>query len=262
MPELPEVETIVRQLGPLVIGRRLKRVQILDPKLESPDLAAAKGKIENIFRAGKQIVIELKHRGAEQWLCVHLRMTGRLLFQRQVDQRPRAILELDHGNLIFSDTRRFGTITMHRSLDELLPNALDPLDHGFTPFALAKLLSGSTQPLKVWLMRQDRLVGLGNIYASEILHRAKLSPFAPAGSLNRAQVRRLHNATRRVLIWAIDCCGTTFSDFQDARGEQGTFQQRLAVYGRESRTCKRCGAAIKRSVQAQRSTFYCPDCQS
>ena len=126
---------------------------------------------------------------------------------------------------------------------------------------MTELLGTSAQPLKAWLLRQDRLVGLGNIYASEILHAARLSPFAGAGSLNGREVRRLHSATRRILQRAIRNCGTTFSDFQDARGASGSYQRLLAVYGRDGEGCRRCRATIERVVQQQRSTFYCPGCQ-
>ena len=140
------------------------------------------------------------------------------------------------------------------------PDGVEPLSPELTPAVYAGLLDGSAQPLKPWLLRQDRLVGLGNIYASEILHAARLSPFREAGSLDRNEVRRLHGATRRILERAIRACGTTFSDFQDARGVEGSYQRYLAVYEREGRPCRRCRAPIERVVQQQRSTYYCPQC--
>ena len=112
------------------------------------------------------------------------------------------------------------------------------------------------------MLRQDRLVGLGNIYASEILYRARLSPLRAAGSLSAAEIRRLHSATRAILTWAIEASGTTFSDFQDARGIGGSYQQYLAVYGRDGQCCGRCREPIVRFVQQQRSTFHCPGCQT
>jgi len=264
MPELPEVETVVRQLDPLVTGRRLVAVEILDPKLEREDLCDLRGRIESIFRTGKRIAIEVggpKH----AWMAFHLRMTGRLIYNYGIpDERPkdlRAMLVLDRGALLFKDVRRFGTITIHAEPGDLRAAGMEPLADEFTSKALAALLSGSSQALKVWLMRQDRLAGLGNIYASEILFGAGLAPTRKAGSLDWAEVKGLHRATRSVLRRAIQKCGTTFSDFQDARGEMGSFQDCLMVYGRQGLECRKCGAEIQRIVQAQRSTFFCPVCQ-
>ncbi|NJN63501.1 MAG: hypothetical protein HC882_00595 [Acidobacteria bacterium] len=120
-----------------------------------------------------------------------------------------------------------------------------------------RLLRNARQPLKTWLLRQDRLVGIGNIYASEILHEAGLDPFRAGGELEPVETRRLHRALKAVLRRAIRYCGTTFSDFQDAHGVTGSYQTRLRVYGREGEPCKRCGAPIVRVSQAQRSTYYC-----
>jgi formamidopyrimidine-DNA glycosylase len=141
------------------------------------------------------------------------------------------------------------------------PPGVEPLSRHLTATTLGELLGHSRQPLKIWLLRQDRLVGLGNIYASEILFAARLSPLRPAGDLSPEEVQRLHRAMRRVLRAAIDCCGTTFSDFQDAHGAAGSFQECLAVYSRAGDPCHLCETPVKRLVQQQRSTFWCPRCQ-
>ena len=135
------------------------------------------------------------------------------------------------------------------------------MSDAFTPQALSKALRHSQQPLKTWLLRQDRLVGLGNIYACEILFAARLNPQQPAGSLTRADVGRLYRQTRAILARAIDNCGTTFSDFQGVRGSIGSYQRFLKVYRRQGQPCPRCGSIIDKLVQQQRSTFYCPTCQ-
>ncbi len=262
MPELPEVETVSRQLAPLLASRVVESITILDPRLRDAardDLADRP--IRGVSRLGKQVVIALGG-AAPLWLAVHLRMTGRLQWLNDAPaarQHLRAIVTLDRGVLVFVDPRRFGTLTW-LDVPRALETGVDPTGDAFTPERLAALLHGSRQELKTWLLRQDRIVGLGNIYASEILDRALLHPARPAGSLRGADVLRLHAATRAVLEAAIENCGTTFSDFQDAHGVTGNYQHFLRVYGREGEPCRRCGGAIRRSVQGQRSTFHCPRC--
>lgn len=277
MPELPEVETVVRQLACELPGRRIVQAQIHDPLLGTPPVEALGGRsIEDVFRRGKLAVLQVgpsaRSNGPlatsrQLWLAVHLRMTGRLIWMPGGDAgqlpRPhhRAQIQTDGGTLFFVDTRRFGTLTVHTSLAELEPSGEDPTRPNFTVARLRTLLDGSGQALKAWLLRQDRLVGLGNIYACEILFAARLGPQRSAGSLDGQQSRRLHGAIRRVLRQAIAHCGTTFSDFQDAHGLTGSYQRYLKVYGREGHPCAACGQPIARVVQQQRSTFFCPNCQ-
>jgi formamidopyrimidine-DNA glycosylase len=261
MPELPEVETIVRQLAPLVAGRRVRSIRVLDPKLTAAareDLAGLP--VTTVTRRGKRIVIAI---GASARLAVHLRMTGRLVFVPAgapgARRALRATIDLDDGRVEFCDPRRFGTLEWIDGAADAEPG-LDPTGPGFTVGALRGLLRGARQPLKTWLLRQDRLAGLGNIYASEILHRARLSPFRAGGTLSVEETRRLHDATRAVLEDAIRNCGTTFSDFKDAHGVTGQYQQFLRVYDRAGQPCPACGTPIRRQVQQQRSTYWCPDC--
>lgn len=221
-----------------------------------------------VRRSGKRVLIELTPtpaRKAPLYLAVHLRMTGRLLWVPREAPRSvpylRACFELDRGSLLFVDTRRFGTFEWHRSAEDAAPAGVDPLDPAFTPERLDRLVDGVRQDAKAWLMRQDKLVGLGNIYASEILHAAGISPRRRISSLAGPARRRLYRAIRRVLRRAIENCGTTFSDFQDARGVSGSYQSLLKVYGREGCRCNRCGGTIRRIVQQQRSTFFCAGCQ-
>jgi formamidopyrimidine-DNA glycosylase len=274
MPELPEVETVARQLAPRLAGRAVHSLRVLDPRLRAGRRVPAVGgrTVTSVRRSGKRVLIGFSPAvrasgGAASRplvLAVHLRMTGRLIWYERFPEKPghlRARFRLDEGELLFQDVRRFGTFDWYADEDEAAPRAIDPLDPGLTPAVLGELLAGSTQPLKQWLLRQDRLVGLGNIYASEILWVARLSPFAAAGSLGRGEVGRLHRAVRGVLGRAIEACGTTFSDFQDARGEEGSFGPRLAVYDRAERSCRRCRGTVERRVQQQRSTYWCPRCQ-
>ncbi|MCC6750076.1 MAG: bifunctional DNA-formamidopyrimidine glycosylase/DNA-(apurinic or apyrimidinic site) lyase [Deltaproteobacteria bacterium] len=268
MPELPEVETVARQLRPDLAGRRIASVELLDAKLDHLPVAELAGQvIRGVERVGKWVVLALaRPRRAERYLAVHLRMTGRLIYRAEPDaahdqRHLRARFVLDRGALLFYDARRFGLVELHEDRSTLRTGGVDPLQDRFTPEVLGGLLQGSRQELKTWLLRQDRLVGLGNIYASEALYRARLDPARSAGSLDAGETRRLHRAVSEVLTAAVKHCGTTFSDFQDSRGEVGGYQRYLAVYAREGEPCRRCRTAIVRVTQQQRSTFYCPGCQ-
>ena len=274
MPELPEVETIARQLAPLVSGRAVRRLEVLDRRLGRIRTSLCGLRVSTVSRVGKQVVVELREvprrarsrdAAGRLWLAIHLRMTGRLLWTPAGEVPPRehlrARLILAGGELSFVDVRRLGTLRIHRSRDAVQAKGIEPLTAELTARALAALLAGSAQPIKPWLLRQDRLLGIGNIYASEILHRARIHPERPAGSLGAAETRRLWVATRQVLRAAIRRCGTTISDFQDARGRAGSFQRRLAVYGREGEPCRGCGGPVERRVQAGRSSYFCGRCQ-
>jgi len=270
MPELPEVETIVRGLAPLLVGRRVRRLVVLDSKLTLRPGQLPRGRIiHEVVRLGKEIAINLSQKtGRKQplWLCVHLRMTGKLIWSDSPNpphaRHLRARITLDRGSLLFIDSRRFGILRLLTSLDNAFPGGIDPLANDFTVGRLGELLSGSPQEIKPWLLRQDRLAGLGNIYASEILFAAWLAPQRRVASLERAEIKRLHGNTRRLLKRAIKYCGTTIADFQDGRGKSGRFQRRLKVYGREGAPCPRCGQPIARITQHGRSTFFCPACQN
>ncbi|NIM61201.1 MAG: DNA-formamidopyrimidine glycosylase, partial [Acidobacteria bacterium] len=141
------------------------------------------------------------------------------------------------------------------------PEGVDPLSEAMTIERLAEMAAAARQNMKAFLLRQDRIVGLGNIYASEILYDARISPRRRATALRPAEIKRLHASTQKILRRAIENCGTTFSDFQDAHGVTGSYQQYLGVYDREDEPCGRCGRKIRRIVQQQRSTYYCGGCQ-
>lgn len=269
MPELPEVETIARQLELLVAGHRVRRLEIVDPKLASPALKLLRNcRISQVMRLGKQVVFELSDlKGRRLWLAVHLRMSGRLLWvpdtlKEGAEHRyVRARIVLERGALVLDDPRRFAVLTVSRAVSDVTPPGVEPLRTEFTLRRLAELLGETRQPLKLWLLRQDRLAGIGNIYASEILFAARIHPRRPAGSLSAEETTRLQRAIRHVLRQAIAHCGTTFSEFLDARGREGGFGRFLKVYGRGGQPCLSCGAAIEREVQGQRSTYFCPHCQ-
>lgn len=272
MPELPEVETVARQLDPLTSGRPVRSMRIFDHRLGDLPLGRVRGStVTRVFRLGKQVVLELERRTRSSprlWLSVHLRMTGRLLWRPGTgypapSDQPhlRARLSLEGGVVDFIDPRRFGVIRLADDLAVFQPSGMDPTAREFTPGCLGCLLADSRQEIKPWLLRQDRLTGLGNIYASEILARARLHPARPAGSLDGNEVRRMHAATVTILRRAIRHCGTTISDFQDSVGGNGAFQRFLVVYGHADDPCRRCRTQVKRMVQQGRSTFFCPTCQ-
>ncbi len=282
MPELPEVETVVRQLGPLVEGKRIRHLCIFDARLDLSNPEEARGRrLNRIGRHGKHIVMELgtlAHRAGRIFLIIHLRMTGRLTWQdhftlsckrqyalseeTRLQAAPvRACWTFDDGILCFKDVRRFGTIRMTSEWLETMPAGIDPLSKGLTARGLQALMAGSKTPIKIWLLRQDRLSGMGNIYASESLFRAGLHPAREAGSLGASECGRLLRSIRKVLRTAIDVGGTTFSTFQDVYGAVGSYQHNLQVYDHEGDDCPDCGRSIMRIVQAQRSTYFCPHCQ-
>lgn len=281
MPELPEVETIACQLKLLLSGKKVKRLVILDEKLDGAYDMLAGARVASVQRTGKQVAIRITRGKTEAWwLFVHLRMTGRLIWSGEhsgfdtkqllirgkgtVDstfqKHVRAKVIFEDGELLFHDVRRFGTLKI--SSEPLAPGiAIEPLSEACSVRWLSDSLSRSRQNIKQYLLRQDRLAGIGNIYASEILFTSGISPLRRSDSIAPGEVHLLRKAIRNILNKAIKCSGTTFSDYLDASGEAGAFQRYLKVYDREGKPCRRCGARIKRVKQGGRSTFFCPRCQ-
>ena len=263
MPELPEVETIVRGLG-LTVGLRIERIDVRDQRLVLPQDKIAGRTIKKVVRRGKYIIIRLSGGGS---LIVHLRMSGRLALRRSAaeEKYTRFILHLDGGGKIyFINPRRLGTAEY---IQNGFPHELgvEPLSTEFSARKLHEIVTGSRAPIKPLLMDQRRIAGLGNIYSSEALWRVKIDPRRTSNTLDEVETRRLHRAIRAVLWEAIDNAGTTFgksvSDYRDAYGDYGKFQEMLAVYGRAGEECPRCGEEIVRTRQAGRSTYFCPGCQ-
>ncbi len=287
MPELPEVETIRRQLAPLVEGRRLARVEILDPRWSRPlapeELAAAlRGRrVERLERRGKYLVWRLSD---EVFLLQHLRMTGAVL----CDPRPepahtrvrmelgaRSAAEQDGAaagprrrlRLVVDDPRRFGTGELVLGEDALerffaARLGLEPLDERFTAAHLRALARGRSAPVKAFLLDQRRVAGVGNIYADEALFRAGVHPLRPAGALTLAQCERLRVALVEVLLAGIDARGASNDDFRHVDGVRGSFQDRFLVHRREGLPCPQCGRPIVKLVVAGRGTYVCERCQS
>jgi formamidopyrimidine-DNA glycosylase len=273
MPELPEVETIRRQLEPAVVGCRLERMAILDPRWCEPappdEVAQAveHRRIEALTRRGKYLICELAE---EVHLVMHLRMTGNLLLVPPGDTERRFLrvrMDLDDGrHLLFCDARRFGTGIVLLGVDAVHDYftgrvGIEPLGPDFTAEALRAMASGRRQPVKAFLLSQERVAGVGNIYADEALWLAKIHPLRPVGTLKHGQLALLREAVVEVLHEGIDAKGATIDDFRDANGAEGSFQDRFQVHTREGEPCPRCGATIRKIRAAGRGTYYCPRCQ-
>jgi formamidopyrimidine-DNA glycosylase len=267
VPELPEVETIARDLAPLLRGRRIVGVRaarkppVFDARSLPPKTIVGRT-IHDVGRAGKFLLIEL---GDDLHLAVHLRMTGSLLYQSSADatRYSRATLDLDNGaRIVFADVRKFGRMRIFRGDPRsTLGLGLDPFAKELDARALGELSRGRKTPVKTWLLDQRRLAGIGNIYACESLFHARVRPKRRVGKLSLQERARLLVCLRRVLRRAIRHRGSSVDDYVDAGGKQGAFQNQLSVYGRAGMPCRRCGTPIRRIVLGQRGTFYCPVCQ-
>jgi formamidopyrimidine-DNA glycosylase len=293
MPELPEVETVRRQLEPEVVGRTIAEAEVLDERWTRPELprgveAALTGReIESVGRRGKYLVVGLDDGSA---LVMHLRMTGNLLIREpgadavadlmSTDRlggprlyetppdarhlRARLVLD-DESELWFTDPRRFGhaVVLPASELDAYFASRLgvEPLGGDLTSHALLELSAGRRTPLKSFLLDQSGVAGIGNIYADEALFRARLHPLSPAASLRLEHAEELRDGIVDALEAGLARGGSSIDDYRDARGERGSMQDEFLVHTREGEPCLRCGETIKRVVVAGRSTYFCPGCQ-
>jgi formamidopyrimidine-DNA glycosylase len=288
MPELPEVETVARQLEPELEGRRIESLEVLDARWSRPVPPARLGKevsgrtIEGLGRRGKYLLLGLD---GGQTLVMHLRMTGNLILvegeevldpsegrrlyeaERSTSARHlRARFVLDDGREVwFTDPRRFGEAFLIDDVDLEARFAgkvgVEPLSPEFTPEALGAMASGRTAPLKSFLLDQSGVAGVGNIYADEALYRARLHPLSPAGSMKAEHLEALRDAVVAALEAGIDHGGSSIDDYRDGRGEKGTMQNEFLVHTREGQPCPSCGGEIVRIVVGGRSTYFCPSCQ-
>lgn len=256
MPELPEVETLCRQLRETVKTKRIIQTQIFDPKLahlESP----ADRMIRDVRRFGKTIGLLLDD---GRCLSIHLRMSGRLFWNVQKECKPhtRWRMIFSEGTVDLVDPRRFATINIEHT--HPLRTANDLL-HKFDAKIFGARHARRNISVKSLLMDSKAIAGIGNIYACEILHRAGISPKRPASSLGKDQWDTLFRHARRILKTSLDKRGTSISDWRDLFDHPGENQHALKVYGREGKTCPMCGGRIVRIKQSGRSTYYCAKCQ-
>lgn len=273
MPELPEVEVLRRSLEPVLVGERIEGVRVWNRALREPVDTRGLGRrcrgrrIERLRRRAKYLWIDLE---SDSTLVVHLGMSGRLTVVPAGEPRQdheHVALYLESGQrLRFRDTRRFGLVLALPSgaLEQdrhFAHLGLEPLGGELDGDRLAELAEGRRAPVKSFLLDGRIVVGVGNIYATEALHRAGIHPRRSVARISTARWATLASAVRHVLARAIEEGGTTLNDFTDGEGNAGYFQVSLEVYDREGEACRRCGRPIRRIVQSGRSTFYCPGCQ-
>ena len=282
MPELPEVEVLARHLRPLLIGKTIRAIEVRREKVLRPTSPARfrqallDAKFLGLHRRGKYLLFELRPKNSREKILLlgHLGMTGRMFLAPKAGLLPKhaaVVLQLGARNFIYEDTRYFGRLTLDISAVEKL--GPEPWDKSFTTERFHKKLKTSRQPVKVKLLDQALIAGVGNIYASEALFRAGISPRRLANKIPLARAEKLLSAIRAVMQEAIDCGSTLPLNFAGRQKPDGLFyfgraagmpdyyDERLCVYDRAGQPCVNCGRPVKRIVQAARSTFYCPHCQ-
>jgi len=277
VPELPEVETYVRALEPLLTGKTILNAEVRWPRtIAVPDAArftdlVRERRFSAFGRRGKYMLLGLD---SGEILIVHLRMTGELRLlppaasdsgsaANPPDKHTHVLFALDTGEeLRFRDIRKFGRIWLVEDAASVVGNlGPEPLEEGFVPQTLAEGLAGRKANIKALLLNQTVLAGVGNIYADESLFHARIDPRRAGGSLNFEEIERLYLALREVLIAGIENQGSSLQNYAPPTGAKGGFQEKFQVFRRGGEPCFCCGAPISRTVLSQRSTHFCPDCQ-
>jgi formamidopyrimidine-DNA glycosylase len=275
MPELPEVEAVAQSLRPLIKGETLLRCRVIHPIVvyrgprQSRKQAAARlentlrgARIHGVHRRGKYLII-LLDRGA---IVLHFRFDGQLVWfdSKETSGHVDVAFETPGGTLGFVDPRHLGRAQWVASTEEILgirALGIDALAAEFTPPRFEEMLRASRQPLKLFLLDQRKVAGIGNIYSSEALWCARIDPRRPANRLTGKEARLLHKSIVDVLHRALECCLNPAPDFRDPNWWFQGLERILRVYGREGKSCRRCGNPVKRIEQGGRSTFFCPYCQ-
>jgi len=278
MPELPEVETIKRDLSRLIVGKRILEITTDSPKQVKPSLAVVEraivgATIKKIERRAKMLQIFLSN---NQILAIHLKLTGRLLVRKKgatKDDWQHVIIKLKTQNLKlktgdlelrFCDLRKFGWVRLlkdakelEKLLSEFGPEPLDDLDLE----TFRKILASTNRPIKIVLMEQKKIAGVGNIYANDALFLAKIDPRRPAKKITEKEAEKLLKAIETVLQAGIKYRGASDQYYLDALGRKGSYQEHFLTYGRDGKKCFDCQGEIKRLKIGGRGTFYCPKCQ-
>jgi formamidopyrimidine-DNA glycosylase len=267
MPELPEVETIRRDLEKTILHKIIRRIEVRDPFVLRTPLTKfiktiEKQSINAVSRRGKALLLELSNR---HYLVVQVMMTGQLVADGKVDKHTRVIFEfMDQSCLLYNDQRRFGQLHAVSNLKDVKHLSLlgpEPFDHTFNAEYIFQYTRNSKRPIKSLLLDHTFVAGIGNIYACEILFRCKITPKRLSGAISRKGATLLHRQIIEVLKEAIEHRGSSMRNYRDGAGQKGTFKKRIKVYAREDAPCLVCQTPIKRIVQAGRSTFFCPRCQ-
>ncbi len=272
MPELPEVETVAAALRQHLPGKQIQAIDVRCDKLRRPiPITALQQEINShivkVWRRAKYLLLDLS---SGRTLVIHLGMSGTLRLvpgKKRAERHDHLDIKFDDSSVLrYRDPRRFGLIILVKpdaegQIAELSNLAPEPLSEEFNADYLFKLSRKRTTPIKTFIMDQRRVVGVGNIYASESLFRTGIRPTCKTGSLSRKQCQSLVDTIKNVLKEAIAVGGTTISDFHGVDGTEGAFVLNLKVYGRTGEPCSECGTAIKKITLGGRSTFYCPECQ-
>ncbi len=266
MPELPEVETIKRDLENMIVGKKIKDIEvkraktIKEPSVENFVKRMQNQEIKGISRRGKVLILKFSN----QYLIIHLRMTGQIIYGDK-QQNSKVAFRLSDGKyLSFLDQRVMGEIRLINNWQELPfihKMGPEPLEKEFSLEKFQEILKKKKTRIKPLLMDQTFIAGIGNLYAVEILFRAKVNPLRPAESLNPAEVREIYLAIKEILQEGIKYRGSSVNTYRDTRGEKGNFAQRLQVYNRAGQACFKCGALIKKIDLGGRGTYFCPKCQ-
>lgn len=279
MPELPEVETISRQLNKLIVGKKIKKIEIRLAKIVKLSSAVfqralAGATIKKISRRAKLLIMELNNGWS---MLAHLKMTGQTIYKKTTDYRLPTTVENKHthvifnftdGNrLLFNDLRQFGYLKLVKSaeLSDYFTRegfGPEPLDKNFTLMDFEALLAKKpTARIKQFLMDPKIIAGIGNIYADEVLFFSRVHPLRPVVSLKKAEIKRLYEGIKKILLAAIKLKGTSSNDYLDAFGQKGKFAAKLKVYGKEGEKCVKCKGRIIRIKIGGRSAHFCPVCQ-
>jgi formamidopyrimidine-DNA glycosylase len=268
MPELPEVETIRRELSPRITGKSFvgltlnwpRTVQI--PSLEAFERALVSQTIQGLDRRGKYLIVRLASGDA---LILHLRMSGSLLIEPGCESDPytRTVFHLDDGSkLCFRDPRKLGVMWLVKDADEVVGRlGPEPLGDRFTVDVFRERVCRRSAPIKAVLCDQGIIAGVGNMYADEALFAAGIHPLRPANSLSSKETEQIYSAIRQTLERGIDCCGASISDYQRPGGQPGTAQTAFKVAHRKGQPCPSCGTPIERIPIRQRGSYFCPKCQ-
>ncbi|NMB20403.1 MAG: DNA-formamidopyrimidine glycosylase [Firmicutes bacterium] len=274
MPELPEVETVRRSLLPVVLEKSIEKVEIPYPRIlqhitvQDFQAQLLGRRFLDLIRRGKYLIFDLE---GELELVAHLRMTGRLIYYSDSAigraKHTSAIFSFGSlGELRFEDVRKFGTLDLvkegeYDQIKGLKELGVEPLSKEFTWQLLAEMTKDRSAKIKGLLLDQSKIAGLGNIYVDESLFLAKIHPERTAQSLKQAEIKRLHRAIQEVLAEAIEGQGTTLRDYRTGYGREGSFQNKLQIYGKKGEKCPRCGVDLEHKKVAGRTSHYCPACQ-
>lgn len=281
MPELPEVETIRRQLSEVILGKKIKKVAVLRNKSFQGEVTELLGKkIARVSRRAK--VIEIYLQNSKQILLVHLKMTGQLVYLdekkrvygghptpdwigRLPSKHTRVVIDFDGGGkLFFNDMRVFGWLKLmdmekyKMTKKKMIP---DVVDKHFTDGYLGEVLAKTRKPVKLVLLDQDKVGGIGNIYANDALFLAGIRPDKKALDLTKSEIKKLHQALVEVIEKGIKYGGASAANYVDLRGLGGSYQEHFLVYKKDGQECKKCGRVIKKMKMGGRGTFYCEKCQ-